>query len=95
VLGTVEGGGFEKFHPKPTTWVRISGIPRNLDNFDVEDVLKQALEEDESIVQVERIGGGYFVDVQFARVWEARGCQILLDRDEKLFGEKIGVELLY
>ena len=73
-LGTVLGGDFEKFYPKPSTWVRMSGIPREFDDLDVEDVLEKALEieEDESIVLVERSGGGYFVDVQFAKVWEAR-----------------------
>ena len=51
-------------------------------------------DEDESIVQVERNGDGS-VHVQFAKVWEARGCHVLLDGDEKLFGEKIAVELWY
>ena len=95
-LGTVQGGEFEKFYPKPSTWVRMSGISRNFDNSIVKDVLKVALEddEDESIVQVERRDDG-FVYVQFAKVWEARGCEILLDGDEKLFGEMITVKLFY
>ena len=96
-LGTVLGGEFENFYPKPSTWVRISGISRKFDNLDVEDVLREALEddEDESIVQVQRNGADGSVYVQFAKVWEARGCKILLDANEKLFGEKITVKLWY
>ena len=95
-LGTVLGGEFENFYPKPSTWVRMSGIPRKFGDLDVEDMLKVALEddEDESIVQVERRDDGS-VFVQFAKVWEARGCEILLNGDEKLFGEKIAVKLWY
>ena len=74
----------------------MTGIPRTFDRTDVKERLKQALkdDEDESIVhvQVEQDGD---VHVQFAKVWEARGCEILLNGDEKVFGEKIAVELLY
>ena len=93
---TVQGGGFLEFYPKPTTSVRISDIPRKFGDSIVEDMLKVALEddEDESIVQVERRDDGS-VYVQFAKVWEARGCEILLNGNEKLFGEKIAVELWY
>ena len=65
---------------------------------DVKDQLKEALQddEDESIVRVEKNEGddGSF-DVQFAKVWEARGCTTLLDGNKSLFGSKITVELLY
>ena len=93
-LGTIQGGEFEKFYPKPSTWVRMSGIPRKFGDLDVKDMLKVALEDDkdESIVQVEQRGDGS-VYVQFAKVWEARGCGVLLDGNDKLFGEKIGVKL--
>ena len=95
-LGTVLGGEFEEFHPKPSTWVRISGITQAVDDSDVKGMLKVALEDDEneSIVQVEQRGDGS-VYVQFAKVWEARGCNILLNGNEKLFGEKITVKLWY
>jgi len=95
-LGTVQGGEFEKFYPKPSTWIHMSGIPRKFDDSIVEGMLKVALEddEDESIVQVERRDDGS-VYVQFAKVWEARGCKILLNGNEKLFGEKISVKLWY
>ena len=95
-LGTVQGGEFEKFYPKPSTCVCMSGIPREFDDSIVGDMLKVALEddEDESIVQVQRRDDGS-VRVQFSKVWEARGCEILLDGDEKLFGEKIAVKLWY
>ena len=85
-----------EFYPKPTTSVRISDIPRKFGDSIVEDMLKVALEddEDESIVQVER-RDDVSVYVQFAKVWEARGCEILLNGNEKLFGEKIGVKLWY
>ena len=67
----------------------MSGIPRKFGDLDVKDTLKVAFEddEDESIVQVKRRDDGS-VYVQFAKVWEARGCEILLDGDEKLFGER-------
>ena len=62
----------------------------------VKGVLKAALKDDEneSIAQVEQRGDGS-VYVQFAKVWEARGCKILLNGNEKLFGEKITVKLWY
>ena len=98
-LGTVLGGEFEEFHPKPSTWVRISGIPRKFDYLDVEDMLKVALrddeDEDDAIVQVEKNDDDGTIRVQFAKVWEARGCKILLNANEKLFGEKITVKLWY
>ena len=100
-LGTVLGGGLEKLFPKPTTWVRISGIFIEIERSDVKEQLKEALQddEDEAIVRVERNAGistsaGSF-DVQFAKVWEARGCVTLLDENKSLFGSKITVELLY
>ena len=51
-LGTVLGGGLEVLFPKPTTWVRVSGILHNIRRMDVKDQLKEALQddEDESIV---------------------------------------------
>jgi len=59
-------------------------------------MLKVALrddeDDDESIVLVEQRDDGSF-RVQFAKVWEARGCEVLLDGNEKLFGGKIGVKL--
>ena len=100
-LGTVLGGGFEGLFPKPTTWVRLSGITAEINRSDVRDVLKDALQddEDESIVRVERSAAtrtsyGSF-DIQFAKVWEARGCVSILNGDKRLFGSKIAVELLY
>ena len=64
---------------------------------DVKDQLKEALQddEDESIIRVELNTGGGTFDVQFAKVWEARGCATLLDGNKSLFGSKITVELLY
>ena len=61
------------------------------------DALKEALrdDEDESIVRVERNAGDGTFDVQFAKVWEARGCTTLLNGDKRLFGSKIAVQLLY
>ena len=96
-LGTVLGGGFEEFFPNPTTWVRISGIPQNIGRMDVKDQLKEALQddEDESIVCVERNASDGTFDVQFAKVWEARCCAILLNENESMFGSKIAVQLLY
>ena len=76
----------------------MSGIPRKFGDLDVKDTLKVAFEddEDESIVQVKRRDDGS-VYVQFAKVWEARGCEILLNGNEKLFGgrEEIAVKLWY
>ena len=43
-LGTVLGGEFEEFHPKPSTWVRISGITQAMDDSDVKGVLKAGFE---------------------------------------------------
>lgn len=96
-LGTVLGGGLEELFPKPTTWVCISGVPQNIGRMDVKDQLKEALQddEDESIVRVELNTGGGTFNVQFAKVWEARGCATLLDENKSLFGSKITVELLY
>ena len=97
-LGTVLGGEFEKFFPKPTTWVRISDVPQDLNESDVKDELKKALQvddDDESIVWVKRNGVDGTVDVQFAKVWEARGCATLLNGNDTLFGGKIAVKLLY
>ena len=96
-LGTVLGGGVEGFFPKSTTLVRISGISIETDSSDVRGVLKEALQDDEeeSIVGVEKNTGEGTFDVQFAKVWEARGCTTLLDGNKSLFGSKIKVELLY
>ena len=63
----------------------------------MKDALKEALHDDEdvhvSIIRVEKNEGddGTF-DVQFAKVWEARGCATLLDGDNRLFDGKITVE---
>jgi len=92
------GGEFEKFFPKPTTWVRISDVPQVLNESDAKDELKKALQvddDDESIIRVERNGGDGTIDVQFAKVWEARGCATLLDGNDTLFDGKITVELLH
>ena len=96
-LGTVLGGGLEEFFPKPTTWVRVSGILHNIRRMDVKDQLKEALQddEDESIVCVERNASDGTFDVQFAKVWEARGCATLLNENKSMFGSKIAVQLLY
>ena len=93
----IVGGGFEDFYPKPTTWFRVSGIAIEIERSDVKDQLKEALQdyENESIVRVERNTGGGSFDVQFAKVWEARGCATLLNENKSLFGSKITVELLY
>ena len=50
----------------------------------MKDALKEALhnDEDESIVRLERNAGDGTFDVQFAKVWEARGCATLLDGNE-------------
>ena len=49
--------------------------------------------EDESIIRVEKNEGddGTF-DVQFGKVWKARGCATLLDGDKRLFDGKITVD---
>ena len=90
-LGTVLGGGFEGIFPKPTTWVRFTGITVEINRSDVRDALKEALQddEDESIVRVERSAGtstgdGSF-DIQFAKVWEARGCVSILNGNKRLW----------
>ena len=96
-LGTVMFGMLEDLFPKPTTWVRISEISIKIDRSDVRDMLKEALQddEDESILRVESSASDGTFDVQFAKVWEARGCATLLNENEKLFCSKITVELLY
>ena len=90
-------GMLEDFFPKPTTWVRISGVSLEIDRSDIRDALKEALQddEDESIVRVEQTAGDGTFDVQFAMVWEARGCATLLNENEEIFGSKITVELLH
>ena len=50
------------------------------------DVLKEALKDDKD--ESSRSFGSSEIDVQFAKVWGARGCAILLNEDEKLFGGK-------
>ena len=94
-LGTVLGGEFETFFPKPTTWVRISNVPQDLNESDVKDELKKALlvddddddddDDEESIIRVKRNGVDGTIDVQFAKVWEARGCATLLNGNDTLF----------
>ena len=68
----------------------MSGTPRKFGDSIVEDMLKVALEDDkdESIVQVERRDDGS-VYVQFAKVWEARGCEILLDGDRSCLERRL------
>ena len=89
--------GLEELFPKPTTWVRISGVPQNIGRMDVKNRLKEALQddEDESIVRVESSAIDGTFDVQFDKVWEARGCATHLDGNKGLFGSKVTVELLH
>ena len=89
----------EDRHPKPTPWVCIEGVEKMFSENDVKDELRRSLqggtESDDTngvgIVDVQRWNDGRLF-VKFSKVWDARGCEFVLDGTKKLFsGSEIGV----
>ena len=90
------GNDIEEIHPKLTPFVCIEGIDKILTPDDIEDDLKKGLEQGgtESNDDIAEVGllrvyqcrkyGRAFV--KFEKVWEATGCEIVLNGTKKLFG---------
>ena len=84
----------EDRYPKPTPWVCIEGVEKKYLENDVKDELRRSLqggtESDDAdggigIVNVQRWNDGR-IFVKFGKVWDARGCEFILDGTKKLFG---------
>ena len=88
------GSVIEDLYPIPTAWVRILGIDMKFGTNDIRDELKRELEQSRTasnditevgIVGVKRSSAGA-VYIKFNMVWEAMGCEAVLDGTTRLFG---------
>jgi hypothetical protein len=77
----------EEFFPKPSPWIRIVGVGKKIELEDIEEELERNLKQgatesdddtaDVGIVDVRREEGNVFV--KFDKVWNAKGCALVLD----------------
>lgn len=89
----------ENRYPMPTPWVCIEGVGKKYSEDDAKEELERGLQggvasDDTDGIEFEVLrwnDGRIFV--KFGKVWDARGCAIVLDGTKKLFGgsSKIGV----